>query len=78
MQYFDFGQTEFIPCECCGSKATEIHHINGRCKDCDVIQNLMALCRDCHNKAEREEMKPQEFQFIHLDYIQQNHKTLKS
>lgn len=76
LRHFGYGETEFIPCEICGSKAVDVHHINGRCKGCDTIQNLMALCRDCHNKAEREEIKPEEFQFIHLNFIQQNHKKL--
>jgi len=52
--YFDyFGYTgqEFIACEVCGRKAVDIHHID--CKGMggtskDKIENLMAVCRECH------------------------------
>ena len=46
MDYFGYGEQDFIPCELCGSKAVDIHHIRGR-KNND-IDNLMALCRRCH------------------------------
>jgi len=49
--YFDYTESDFIPCEICGHKAVDIHHVNGRGKDKDVISNLMALCRPCHIKA---------------------------
>ena len=43
---------DFIPCEVCGSKAVDIHHIHrrgmGGSKDADKIENLMAVCRSCH------------------------------
>jgi len=50
MKYFDYGIEDFIPCDCCGPehRAVDIHHLNGRGKDKDVIENLIALCRDCH------------------------------
>ena len=47
-----FDETDFIPCEVCGSRAVDIHHIEARGmggnKEADVIENLMALCRNCH------------------------------
>ena len=46
----------FIPCTTCGSRAVDIHHIESRkmggSKTKDFIQNLAALCRPCHEKAE--------------------------
>jgi 5-methylcytosine-specific restriction endonuclease McrA len=52
LQYFKYGVTEFIPCEVCGLKAVDIHHIDcrgmGGSKEKDKIENLMALCRQCH------------------------------
>lgn len=52
MDYFGYGIDDFIPCEVCGKKAVDIHHIDcrggGGSKTCDFIQNLMALCRECH------------------------------
>lgn len=46
--YFHFGADDFIPCERCHQRAVDVHHIQGRGKSKDVIENLMALCRDCH------------------------------
>ena len=49
-----YDESDFIPCEVCGLKAVDIHHINARgmggnpSKDKDVIENLQALCRECH------------------------------
>ena len=54
-----FDDTDFIPCEVgpdnyskCLGKATDVHHIEARgmggTKKKDVIQNLMGLCRKCH------------------------------
>ena len=54
MNYFNYSTSDFIPCEMCNSKAVDIHHIEARgmggnpLKDKDVIENLMAVCRQCH------------------------------
>lgn len=52
---FNYSGDEFIPCEICGSKAVDIHHIDCRGmgnsgKEKDRIGNLMAVCRSCHLK----------------------------
>jgi hypothetical protein len=54
--YFDFfgyaGEDAFVPCEMCGAKAVDIHHIErrgmGGDESKDEIENLIALCRLCH------------------------------
>jgi hypothetical protein len=59
MQFFDYGEQDFIPCEMCGSKATDIHHIERRTRNKvtnDFVENLVGLCRDCHIKAESDTM----------------------
>lgn len=52
LDYFDYGPQDFIPCEVCGAKAVDIHHIDcrgmGGSEDKDTIENLMAVCRPCH------------------------------
>jgi 5-methylcytosine-specific restriction endonuclease McrA len=52
LDYFGYGLDDFIPCESCGTKAVDIHHIEARgmggTTDKDTIDNLMALCRYCH------------------------------
>ena len=51
MEHFGYGEQDYIKCELCASRAVDIHHIHGRGKDKDVIENLMALCRKCHSNA---------------------------
>ena len=52
--YFGYDQSDFIGCEVCASQAIDIHHIEcrgmGGSKQKDSIENLQALCRDCHIK----------------------------
>lgn len=54
--HFDLTGQEFIACECCDAKAVDIHHIVSRGmggvkdKRLDIIENLQALCRKCHDK----------------------------
>jgi 5-methylcytosine-specific restriction endonuclease McrA len=52
MDYFGYVIDDFIPCEVCGKKAVDIHHIKARgmggSKTADNIENLMAVCRSCH------------------------------
>jgi len=52
LDYFGYGIEDFIPCESCGAKAVDIHHIEARGmggnKEADNIWNLMALCRKHH------------------------------
>ncbi|MFY7937714.1 MAG: HNH endonuclease [Flavobacterium sp.] len=54
MKYFGYGLEDFVGCEVCGNKAVDIHHINrrgmGGSKNKDTIENLMAVCRMCHEK----------------------------
>jgi len=54
--YFDsygFDTSDTILCEVCGNVAKDIHHIQrkgmGGSKTKDFIENLMALCRECHD-----------------------------
>lgn len=50
---YNYDVSSYIPCEMCGNKASDIHHIESRgmggTKKPDRIENLMALCRPCHN-----------------------------
>jgi 5-methylcytosine-specific restriction endonuclease McrA len=51
-----YSTTEWIGCEVCGGTAVDIHHIESRgmggSKIADTIENLMALCRNCHHEAD--------------------------
>ena len=54
LDFFGYSVADFIPCEICENKAIDIHHIEARGMggdskgSKDVIENLMALCRECH------------------------------
>lgn len=51
---FKYDISDFIGCEVCNARATDIHHIKARgiggSKNKDTVENLMALCRECHVK----------------------------
>jgi 5-methylcytosine-specific restriction endonuclease McrA len=71
MDYFGYCIEDFIPCETCGTKAVDIHHIDARGMggssiDKDNITNIMALCRNCHIKYG--DKKDQ------LEYLKKKHK----
>jgi len=68
MQYFGYGEQDVISCEVCGARAVDIHHINGRGKGRDVIGNLVALCRKCHNAAHGLEKT-----YLHKDVLTKIH-----
>ena len=58
MNYYDYVIDDVIPCEVCSKVAVDIHHIDPRGLGGDPrgykdqIENLIALCRSCHIKAE--------------------------
>jgi predicted restriction endonuclease len=76
MDYFDYKIQSEIMCEACGSPANDIHHIHGRGDGKDVIENLMALCRKHHDMAHssKDYVSPDEFQYIHNNFLNGNRK----
>ncbi len=56
LNHFGYDTSDFIPCEVCNTMAVDIHHINARGMGGDPkgarnkIENLQALCRNCHLK----------------------------
>ena len=57
LNYFGYGEDDFIPCERCGAKVEgPPHHIEprgmGGSKNRDNIEDLIGLCNDCHLRAE--------------------------
>ena len=55
MQFFNYEEQDFIPCEMCNAQAVDIHHLERRTRNKvtnDYIENLVGLCRSCHIKAE--------------------------
>lgn len=54
LEAMGYDTSDWIPCEICCTTAVDIHHIESRgmggSKTVDTIENLMALCRTCHEK----------------------------
>ena len=73
--YFDFfgyDESDYIPCEMCGSKAVDIHHLERRTRNKvtnDYIENLVGLCRDCHNSCENEKSFNMYTRIKHLENV---------
>jgi hypothetical protein len=71
MKSFGYDVSDFIPCEVCGTKAVDIHHIDARGMGGDpqgkkdIIENLMALCRFCHNEFGDKALYVEMLQSIH-------------
>lgn len=58
LDYFGYSGYEYLPCEVCQCHLTDIHHVVPRSKfgsktkdQQDKIENLIGLCRPCHDKA---------------------------
>lgn len=67
LEYFDYGETDFIPCEYCLTKAVDVHHILFRSQGGkDEIENLTAVCRSCHTKAHDDPGFNEHLKIIHL------------
>lgn len=77
-EYFGYDESDFINCEVCSyRRAVDIHHIIPRSKfgkktkDAqDNIYNLIAVCRECHDKAHSNEITKEELQDIHRECIE--------
>jgi len=72
MTFFKYDVSDFISCEVCGTRATDIHHIEARgmggSKEKDDIHNLMALCRKCHiDYGDKKQ---------HMDFLKSKHEKL--
>lgn len=51
-RYYGIGDQDVVLCKWCCSKAVDIHHIVFRSQGGgDNIENLIPLCRECHNQA---------------------------
>ena len=74
LDFFCYGEQDFIPCEMCGDRAVDIHLLEkqgniGKKKEKDYIENLVGLCRDCHNKAENDSMFNMFTRIKHLENV---------
>lgn len=74
MEFFDFGEQDFIPCEICGRGANDIHHIDARGKGGsftkDHIENLMAVCREHHDMYGDKKQHKLWLKQVHGNYVE--------
>jgi len=74
LKFFGFDESDFIPCEICGTGAVDIHHIEARgmggTKQPDTIDNLMALCREHHMEFGDKKQHKQYLYNTHEFYIE--------
>tara|TARA_Y100001937_G_C7060380_1_gene303439 strand:- start:209 stop:448 length:240 start_codon:yes stop_codon:yes gene_type:complete len=76
MEYFNYVHDDFIPCEVCKCKAVDIHHLErrgmGGSKTKDYIENLVALCRICHDICEQSPVFNNKVKLIHEANVKYN------
>ena len=77
LDHFEYKVLSDVICEACGNQAADVHHIHGRGKGKDVIDNLMALCREHHEMAHSSKhyVSKDEFQLIHNYFLQGQRKS---
>ena len=73
-KFFGKHKSDFVACELCSGRASEIHHIdhgaNGRKNN---IENLAAVCHGCHfaiHNSPGGKMMNQRLKQIHLEKVQ--------
>lgn len=73
IEYFGYYEGEYIGCEICQKPSVDIHHIDfkgmGGSKTKDYIENLIAVCRECHNKCHESKEFNQKAKKIHLQNL---------
>lgn len=78
MDFFGYHLTDFIPCELCGGKAVDVHHIEcrgmGGTKKEDTIENLMALCRGHHVQYGDKKQHKDMLKEVHFNFMKYNKK----
>lgn len=73
MDYFGYSEGDYIPSELSGKPAVDIHHIIKRSQGgSDEAENLIALTRDEHDKAEtykysKEYLKQRHYEFAEFN-----------
>jgi len=72
MDYFGYGEQDFIPCEMssCEKRCVDVHHIVFRSHGGkDEIENLIGLCRSCHNLAHDGTLSKRDLMLVHKRFM---------
>jgi len=64
-----YSKADWMPCEICNQTAVDVNHIEprgmGGSKTKDYPENLVGLCRRCHQQFENKEIPKNLLQQIH-------------
>ena len=52
-------------CQRCSQRAASVHHKNYNCLNKETLQDVEALCRECHSKVHGKPYNPNEKKFKH-------------
>lgn len=69
LDYFGYKHGDYVPDELNGLPSVDVHHINGRGKGKDVIENLIALNRENHTSAHNHEYSKEYLTRVHLKFM---------
>lgn len=73
LDYFGYGEDDFIPSEISGYRAVDINHIHcrgmGGSNNKDNIENLMAMTREEHDKYGDKKQYLEYLQTIHDNFL---------
>lgn len=78
LDFFGYKIPEDCVCECCGSQSVDTHHLNSRgmggdpTGKKDVIENLMAVCRRCHDSYGDKPQYMDMLTEVHLKFMKYN------
>jgi len=73
MDFFGYGEQDYVPCEWCGLPAVDVHHIDGRGPGKDVIEKLVGLCRKDHIEAGANPEFNEKVRARHLKYMERGY-----
>lgn len=68
MTYFGYSPSEWMPCEICGAGMVDVHHLEPKSiakAKVNLIDNLIGVCRDCHNECHNSRRFNEEAKLIH-------------
>ena len=71
LNHFGYGEQDYVPCENCGKPCNDIHHLTFRSQGgSDEIENLIGVCRACHDMAHNNRNFNEQLRKIHLKILQ--------
>jgi len=68
LKYFGYDESDFIPCEVCQQKEVDIYPLNTKNiakSKINLIDNLIALCRECHVRCDSDRAYNDQARLIH-------------